>query len=371
MATAAIAPQATSERSDNDRRMFGLLREMRAACQYLQSGISDTLANTPADADAAKRDETLAVAVAPLLERTDAFVAPCLLKIRQVFDAAPDQYEWAADAVTTIALRWSEGKAAASEPGVGAAKRLDHVLDALDRIIYQCESLSLSPSVNDVLRNLIVGQALDIEFEFGDEFPKDAALRKRLIQELAQESGALDSGIVDTEKGVIYKVAATRSQQVRSIWRLLGWLALGFVISPGLAYGGQLLKSGWPVGPGDLVRLLVDYVLILVGSGAHFAISALKNAKSDSKPNFQPIDDWVLWLHVHEAAVRKGILSIWLGYTLLAFGLPKLDWSSAFFAGYSIDSITDLFLSRFEDLATTKTAALTKEVKNLAGSPAA
>jgi len=37
--------------------------------------------------------------------------------------------------------------------------------------------------------------------------------------------------------------------------------------------------DGWPLKFTDLERLLVNYVLILIGSGAHLAIDALKAAK--------------------------------------------------------------------------------------------
>ena len=71
----------------------------------------------------------------------------------------------------------------------------------------------------------------------------------------------------------------------------------------------------------------------------------------------------MLWLHVHESQTRNAIFYVWLGYILLAFGAPKLDWSSAFFAGYSIDSVTELFLERFQSVVKTKTQALASTAK--------
>jgi hypothetical protein len=60
------------------------------------------------------------------------------------------------------------------------------------------------------------------------------------------------------------------------------------------------------------------------------------------------MDDWIMWLHVRETSVRYSILWICLGFILLTAMVPDMDWRGAFVAGYSIDSITDLFLSRFE-----------------------
>jgi hypothetical protein len=101
-------------------------------------------------------------------------------------------------------------------------------------------------------------------------------------------------------------------------------------------------------------------VLILLGSGAHTAISALKAAKAQTRPSFLVLHDWVLWLHVRQSPILTGIAYIWVGYLLLSFGMHGLNWSSAFFAGYSIDSVTDLFLSRFEATVAAETKLLTK-----------
>ena len=62
------------------------------------------------------------------------------------------------------------------------------------------------------------------------------------------------------------------------------------------------------------------------------------------------MDDELLWVHVREKPVLYSILWADLGFILLTAMIPDLDWRGAFAAGYSIDSITDLFLSRFENL---------------------
>jgi hypothetical protein len=108
-----------------------------------------------------------------------------------------------------------------------------------------------------------------------------------------------------------------------------------------LAEGGRILQ-GWPVKPGDLERLLVDCALILIGSAAHLAVEALKSSQNKKQPSFDATDDLVLWAHIPEASLRNGIFYVWLGYILLVVGVPGVEWSTAFFAGYSIDSVTDV-----------------------------
>jgi hypothetical protein len=80
--------------------------------------------------------------------------------------------------------------------------------------------------------------------------------------------------------------------------------------------------------------------------------------KANARPDFQALNDWVLWLHIRESQIIKGIFYIWAGYVLLVFGVPRLDWASAFFAGYSIDSVTELFLDRFQTTAKSRADAL-------------
>ncbi len=366
MPNVAVAPRPVGvSRPDNDRRMFGFLREIRAACQHLRNLIADTLARASLMGAPARKNYFRGALSTAVLDRVDHKIMAQLKGIQELFTLDVSEFEWCADNITTIELTWLHAKDLWPAEGAdfGDIEQALKQIDAeLDQIVYQCASLSLSPRVNDTLCNLRTGQPLDLEFEFGAEFPKDRELRKRLVQELAQESAVIDCGIVDVDQGVIYKVAASRREQKRSAWRLVVWLLLGFGIPVLLGFGDRVL-AGWPLKFADLERLLVDYVLILIGSGAHFAVEALKTARAKTRPSFQALNDWVLWLHVRETQIRNGILYLFAGYTLLVFGVPKLDWASAFFAGYSIDSLTELFLDRFQTIAKTKTELLSRAAK--------
>jgi hypothetical protein len=352
---------ASTTRSDNDRRMFGSLREIRAACQYLQNLIAEIL-KSAFEINAAGRAKHVSKPLsAAVRDRMDQTITGSLNTIQLLFTADVGEFEWCADYIVKIRLIWSQIKdlwPAEDSTFEELEQRLKQTDGKLDEIVYCCASLSLSPRVNDVMANLRTGQALDLQFEFDDEFPKNPELRKHLIMELAQESGVIECGIIDVDEGVIYKAAASRREQRSSAWHLLGWLILGLLIPVLLALGGPVLQ-GWPLRRSDLERLLVAYILILVGSGSHLAVEALKADKAKTRPSFQPLNDWVLWLHVRESQIRNGIVYLWIGYVLLAFGMPTFDWSSAFFAGYSIDSMTELILKRFETVVKVETNALT------------
>jgi hypothetical protein len=341
-----------NERNDNDRKVFGGLHEVRGACQYLQALVIDPAAKSTVNP--------------ALMTQIDGKISPALAGIRKSFETYPKQAEWAFDNLVHIELAWLHAKTlapAADTPADRVAELLKLMAATLDDIAYNCSSLTLSPRVNDVLSNLRVGQALDFEFEFGNELPRDPENRKRLLDELAQEGGVLVGGVVDSAAGVIYKASPTRAGQRRSVMWLAVLLLAGFAI-PLLLAGGWGLEN-WPIPGSRRNELLLAYLAVLAGSGIHLALHALKATHSQTRPDFRDTHDWILWVHVRFWSLTYGILWVMGGYVFLAFFVAKLDWQTALFAGYSIDSITDLFMERFEKLAGT---AATK-VRTIAGAP--
>jgi len=316
------------------------------------------------------------------LARVDDTIKPNLDSIDRLFAADVIERDWCSDSVEFIRLNWLQvsdlwPQVTITSPPPPAPQitivspsdydeqrqRLDRVKVCLDQIIYQCASLTLSPRVVETLENLRVGQPLDWDFAFGPELPTDPELRKRLLEELAQEGGVLKSAVVDVDQRVIYKVAQSRAEQRRSAFYLVAFIVVCGISVPLILSWGMpwmLSKTGtlsdqWPLGRADLARLYVTYILIFFGSGAHVAIEALKVAKAQTRPSFQAMNDWVLWVHVRFISILSGLAWILLGYILLSVGMPKLQWQAAFFAGYSIDSVTALFLARFETTVKTKT----------------
>ncbi len=215
--------------------------------------------------------------------------------------------------------------------------------------------------MNDTLKNLRVGQPLDWDFAFGGELPRDVEMRKRLLLELAQEGGVLGSAVVDVEQGLIYKVAESRAKQRHSAYKLVAFVVLCGAIVPLVLSWIRTLTNQSPFAWADLPRLYMTYVMVYLGAGAHVAIDALKVAKAQTRPSFHAMNDWVLWLHVRYISILWGLAWVLLGFILLTIAMPKLELLSAFFAGYSIDSITGLFLARFETTVKTKTQELLGE----------
>ncbi len=360
--TSQSSTDSKSERSENDRLSFGLLREIRTDAQYLQNLFEETIglaekldaAGRAALMDRVLSDRMQARIDFPISRNLDVFAA--------LFAVDNRQREWGSDAIESIRLNWLHVMDLWPNAALTSDEQRQAIAQAqvcLDQIIYQCASLTLSPRVNDTMENLRVGQPLDFDFVFSGELPRNLEMRSRLLQELSQEGGVLGSAVVDCDQRVIYKVAQTRAEQRHSAYKIVALLVLAGAIVPlALEWAGTLTNNSpfnWP----DLPRLYMLYVVVFLGAGAHVAIDALKAAKAQTRPDFQAMNDWVLWVHVRYISILWTLGWIVLGYILLVLAMPKLELASAFFAGYSIDSITGLFLARFETTVKTNTQALT------------
>jgi hypothetical protein len=350
------------ERTQHDCLSFGLLREIRAAAQHLQKVFEETM-DLASKLDASGRKALIARKLGTeMLARINFPISRNLARFEALFSEDYVQFDWGSDDIEVIRLNWQQVLDSWPDATLTYDEQRQLVNEAqgcLDRIIYKCASLTVSPRMNDTLKNLRVGQPLDWDFAFGSELPRDLELRKRLLLELAQEGGVLGSAVVDVEQGVIYKVADSRGKQRLSAYKLFAFVVLCGAIVPLILVWTRTLTNQLPFSWAELPRLYMTYVAVFLGAGAHFAIDALKASRAKTRPNFQALNDWILWLHVRYISILWGLGWVLLGYILLTVAMPKLELLSAFFAGYSIDSITELFLARFETIVKTKTQELT------------
>jgi hypothetical protein len=335
-----------SGRTDNDRRIFADLREISAAAHKWQTELTAILDAPPSTSEGQQSTISEQTKRKP---QVDVFVRTGIASIRDIFEHDLREHEWGAAVLVDLDLGWQDIDNQWTLDPHKPERALDTirlVRDKLDGIVYTCLAITLAPDINDRLLNLDVGQPLDLEFVYGQDFPRDSAMRKRLILEVAQERKVIASGCFDAETGVIYRIAPTLKERRRCLWHVSGLILLGVLLAAGACFVGLLLPA-WPI-KAYRYSTLANYVSLFFGAGAHLLIQALKQNRAQTKPSFTAMDDWLLWLHVHEKPVLYGILWADLGFLLLTFMVHGMDWRGAFAAGYSIDSITDLFLTKFE-----------------------
>jgi hypothetical protein len=277
---------------------------------------------------------------------------------------------WLAGGLTDLELIWqrivNEWPPDPTKPAQAIAK-MKECANHLDEMAFICKGRTLTPNINDILKNVEVGYELNLEFVFGAEFPRNPDLRKRLILGLAQERGVLKSALVDLVRGVIYRLPD------KGRWRRYlpapVLVLFFFAVLAALPYG-QRLYSTWPFGPEQRYQLITNYMLWIAGAFAHVLIQTLRQSRAPTVPAFAVMDHWALWINIKQRSICVGILWISIGFVFLSCLSHDLDWKTMLFAGYSADSLTDLFVQRFELAADTAQKTLIASITPDSKSPA-
>lgn len=241
-------------------------------------------------------------------------------------------------------------------------RALDLAAAELQKIVYHCGLVTIPQRVKQHLEQLRVGNALNFQSEFSDELP-DIKDRTELLLYLSSHPQEI-SGVVDVDKGVIYKASANPGQ------RLISFLRIGlFVVAVGILAGLIPRISAWipdwPFPADSGKSLVIAYIFVILGGLAHVLIEALKQ-KQKQQSSFSAIDDWILWVHVREVSIFVGVISLALIFFVFAYYRKgAFAWQTAFFAGYSVDSFMELFLQRFDKVVSKQTDLLKQSLTKI------
>ncbi len=265
--SAASQQSLEPKRPDNDRAVFGCLNAVKSAAHTWQTELNrilDAPPNTP------EGKQSLIAEQRKRKPQIEAVVSENLGSLRQIFRLDVKEHEWGAGTLVDLDLGWKDIEnqwTLDTDNAETAVSTLTKVRDKLDEIIYTCVSNTLTPDINDRLPNLEIGQALDLEFVYGDEFPRDPKLRKRIILEVAQEQAVIEGGIVDGGSGLVYRIAPTAKERRKSLWHVVGLIVLGGVLAAASAFLGNWLPS-WPIRSTQWSTLLANYAFLFIGAGA-------------------------------------------------------------------------------------------------------
>lgn len=368
------APIGSSDRGTIDQLLYGLVRDVRAEAQNIIRALAPVQAALDLT-DATARDTELVSAIATaerVVAENSAVIGERLVRIRDVFEESPRLYDRVGDAVTTLENEWREVAAALSWPSAPDADevrpRLTRANAALREVEWQAGLISVPIRVNQHLRTKRIGGQLRFHDAFRDEIGDDEK-RTALLGYLAQHPASF-SGVVDVPTGVIYRVA---SQPWR---RAASWVGLGLAATVGGYLVIWLLTTGLAqlglagaiagLGPDRAGELLGAYVAMLAGVLVHVVVDALKQSQRSGAGSFLALEDWFLWVHVREAALLVGILSVWAALIGLALTLSapgSISFVTAFAVGYSLDSFLGLFITRFDTVAKSTVEAATGRLK--------
>jgi hypothetical protein len=362
----ALGPPQPCQPEDTFLRLCALLRDVRAEAQNLQGSLA-VLQQKSLLTDQKTRAQEVETAVKDatgVLARNRSVIDQRLAEIRSLFQLDATQYDWCGDEVTEVENNWERAVTnwpSHAQPADDVLRRITGIDACLDQIVFHCASLTIPRRLDAYLDNLRVGQTLDFHSAFEDELPKREQ-RQRVLEDLARQPGVV-SGVIDAPSGLIYRASPSGWRRRASAFLLTAFAAIGFLAVWLFSIAGDSLSlAGWPVKAKQFPELAIGYLFLVLGGIAHVGVNALKESRA-GKSRFSVLDDWILWLHVRESSVLWAILYLWAGFLFLASTLHGLNWQTAFFAGYSIDSVVDLFLERFQKFATAQTADLAQKVK--------
>ncbi len=223
--------------------------------------------------------------------------------------------------------------------------QLGEVEQSIYTLGVTAQILTFPDLVNQRLLDMHTGEELDFFHEFSDEFYKPEFLP--VAWQYLREHPHRINGFM-TENGIIYRASSLVPHFLSSIL-IIGVFASAFLLI-------------WLVGVLNYFQLpSVDvlfrgYIALMAGGLVHTFVDVWKQYQTKPDHATNMLGNWALWVHVKQASIVAGILTLWAGFIILVAIQQIGDAGAAFFAGYSIDSFIGLFLVRFTDTASPNVA---------------
>lgn len=227
-------------------------------------------------------------------------------------------------------------------------------LDALTKAQRSVAFLTVAYDTRDALVGLRVGKALSFDDMFKERIPSIED-RTSILEQLSQHTGEyLEDGIVDIPGRKIWRKSTSQAVRILTYlspiaFAVLAWLVL-WVVS------ALDFPAEWNLG--DASELLEAYALVLLGALAHLAVENVKQHQAGTI-QVTAIGDFLDWLHLRWQALAVSffhILVTVLGLRILGVGTSEQDALLYFFAGYSVDSVAGVLLTRFGTTASSGVA---------------
>ena len=359
--------RAQIDEQNAESQFFGLVRDIRVHCQDLLYSLGNIEGKQELHDPIAREKETLTAILEynEVVLRDSVRIELLLSKVHKLLEHYSNLYDGWGDVISQVEVHWNRVLAITLSSGIVTDENLRRVkvITELSRqIVFQCAFLTIPSRVNEHLILLRPGQSLDFHENFRDELP-EVNDRTEVLKFLSSHPIAI-SGIVDIERGVILCIARNRWR--RRLSSLL--IAFAMLVGAGLLttacwVGRSLNSPSWPFKPEHCDGIMIAYLFVLLGGAGHIVIAALKQERAATAKTLQALEDWLLWIHVKERAILVGIFYLWIalfGYAWIKQG--AVDWATAFFIGYSIDSIVDLVLQRFDKAISTGTESIKKQL---------
>jgi hypothetical protein len=362
VAPPALLPEESTiyTKKNSAKRLYGLLRDIRVNAQYFQESLIEIRKKKILDSkqDLGEETKRLIDHIDEVFGRTQMKIMECLTSIGELINEDSILYDKKGDEISHVGFLWymistnwsqvkKEGEQIKEYEVFG---HVDELIHLLSEVIYHADLVTIPTRTNQHLKTVRIGQPLDFHKTFQDEMPKDELrvphYSLKILKYMHEHPGSVN-GVVDIKNGLIFKADPCRLRRWSSYLVILALFGLGAIIIPkGIPFLGSYLELRDWSGFSDKI-LLRAYLFVALGGLAHIGIDVLKQIRTSGKYTFKALEDLALWIHIKEVPILVGIFTLFLGTLILAFSFEEIGWKTAFFVGYSIDSVIDLFLQRF------------------------
>lgn len=286
-----------------------------------------------------------------------------LTTVAGLLDDDPGLADLHSDAVIRIENGWQKLKAVC-RPETGQPPDATAVRGCIDRCVLEIGYLTVPHRTNEILRSLRVGAALDFHREFAEEIPRRAA-RTAILSWLNSHPRQV-SGVVDVPSGTVIKASGNPVRRISS-WLLVLAVIVIALLSAGFApalveLAGVGRAPEGASGPDYVWAVLFGYA----GAVGHIAIAALKQlrrARTGPDQRFTAIGNFTIWVHINEMYLMLYAVAIpAVAYTVI-LSTGRIDYVTMAFVGFSIDSLLDVVLARFDKAVAGRTEAIARVLR--------
>lgn len=237
------------------------------------------------------------------------------------------------------------------------ALKVEESRTMLRQIVCECSKVTVTDEVVERLQTLRVGTALDFHAVFKPTIP-DLAQRKALLKELKNRKFG---GWVEASTGLIYRLPGSTAGMVFAciapvvVGLLAGAALYGFSSLP-LPSSWAELEKGW--------TMLGIYGLVMIGVVGQLLIENVKQSLSGSV-KILAITDTTYWLALRWVGLSQTVIAaviVTVGLRLAGVEGSDEGLALCIAAGYSVDSIAGIFLTRFHSKAVSDIELLNEEL---------
>ena len=268
------------------------------------------------------------------------------------------------DEVEFVRNAWSEAKEGWTRLVADHASvelrsvRLATIDERLAAMVRKIGFLTIPERVADFVGRERAGGVFHFHTAFENELPV-LADRVALLDYLAESPGGL-YGIVDVKQGLIWAVSRGPWYRSPGYMGSLAILLIGGLIA--LFSHDIASRLGISTAFADQKNVLATYILVTIGVLGHIAIDLYKQTKVETPDSPTAMEQLGLWGAVHERQMLGTAGSVWIGTAILIAAFNPVDPWTALLAGYSLDSVVDAGIMRFESAATKGTRDLTDKL---------